>query len=154
MSQCGKILLRFYYENGFGLAGLGLIWISYGVNLSVNIKCTWNLCPSKWYGLVSKPNKAIAIQCRFCEHHRQHTIELMKYKLYFEVSFVAVTNDILVEIAELDKALATTKSPWTKKKTIDRVMCNLYTPSTVQCTYETQNCTLCTLVNQAFYFCA
>lgn len=25
--KCGKILLRFYYENGFGLAELGLIWL-------------------------------------------------------------------------------------------------------------------------------
>lgn len=36
----------------------------------------------------------------FYEQHRQRAIELMKYKLYFEVSFVAITNDILVEIAE------------------------------------------------------
>lgn len=155
--KCGKILLRFYYENGFGLAELGLIWLGLAwlrCKFYVSIKCTWNLCPSKWYGLVPQPNKAITTQCRFYEHHRQRAIELMKYKLYFGVSLVTITNDILVEIAELNKAFGYSPNTCMKNNHRSRNVQFVYTQYHTACVYvwDAIYCAHWWMMTHGFYF--
>lgn len=76
--MCGNILSRFYDGKGFdwfSLAWLHKVHIEF-----LAIKMIW---------VFAKPYNAITTRYPFYEHHRRHAIELMKYKLYFDVSLDA-----------------------------------------------------------------
>lgn len=133
-------------------AWFGLAWLR--CKFYVSIKCTWNSCPSKWYGLVPQPNKAITTQCRFYEHHRQRAIELMKYKLYFGVSLVTITNDILVEIAELNKAFGYSPNTCMENNHRSRNVQFVYTQYHTVCVYvwDAIYCAHWWMMTHGFYF--